>query len=276
MLTNPNTVKYLIFINFLIDKLNDSSSSSCDKRCSLPGNVSNENDDTPGPPSTGGLIVSCGPGSNLNLISGCNSLNSNSNPLNSKSSLDVFCSESNNPTLLTSNTNTSFIGNNINNTNGPPQGGGGTNVLSAGGTSGSSNCMEYMQQQNHIFVFSTQLANKGADAVLGGQFPTIIAYHCTQPATKSFFEDFFLKNPMKMTKLQRQNTLNIMGGMQPGSGGISGGQHPWLTSNCNPMGKMIHKLALNKSGNLMCSNISVLYPILQPIDTLGLTKMFSF
>nr|3ZPV_0 Chain 0, PROTEIN BCL9 HOMOLOG [Drosophila melanogaster]3ZPV_2 Chain 2, PROTEIN BCL9 HOMOLOG [Drosophila melanogaster]3ZPV_4 Chain 4, PROTEIN BCL9 HOMOLOG [Drosophila melanogaster]3ZPV_6 Chain 6, PROTEIN BCL9 HOMOLOG [Drosophila melanogaster]3ZPV_8 Chain 8, PROTEIN BCL9 HOMOLOG [Drosophila melanogaster]3ZPV_B Chain B, PROTEIN BCL9 HOMOLOG [Drosophila melanogaster]3ZPV_D Chain D, PROTEIN BCL9 HOMOLOG [Drosophila melanogaster]3ZPV_F Chain F, PROTEIN BCL9 HOMOLOG [Drosophila melanogaster]3ZP len=33
---------------------------------------------------------------------------------------------------------------------------------------------------NHIFVFSTQLANKGAESVLSGQFQTIIAYHCTQ------------------------------------------------------------------------------------------------
>ncbi|EDW34872.1 GL18147 [Drosophila persimilis] len=81
-----------------------------------------------------------------------------------------------------------------------------------GGTSigvGVGNCLDYMQQQNHIFVFSTQLANKGAESVLSGQFQTIIAYHCTQPATKSFLEDFFMKNPMKMNKLQRQSSLGI-------------------------------------------------------------------
>lgn len=229
--------------------MNDSS-SSCDKRS---GNVFNENEDAPVAQSASGLLV---PGPNLNL-SGCNTLNTNTNPLNSKSSLDGFCSDGSTSTPIGSNTtnttcnitlNASFISNNITNNNGPQQGGSGSNLIGGGGN-GVSNCMEYMQQQNHIFVFSTQLANKGAEAVLGGQFPTIIAYHCTQPATKSFFEDFFLKNPMKMPKLQRQNTLNIMGGMQPGGEPGAGGQPPWLTNIFNPMGKMPHKLALNKSGN---------------------------
>ncbi|XP_030379735.1 protein BCL9 homolog [Scaptodrosophila lebanonensis] len=100
----------------------------------------------------------------------------------------------------------------------PPVGG---NFIggNAGGPLG--NCLDYMQQQNHIFVFSTQLANKGAESVLSGQFQTIIAYHCTQPATKSFLEDFFMKNPMKMNKLQRQNSLGICN--MPGSGG-----QPWM------------------------------------------------
>ncbi|XP_044251279.1 protein BCL9 homolog [Drosophila takahashii] len=84
-------------------------------------------------------------------------------------------------------------------------------------SSGGSNCLDYMQQQNHIFVFSTQLANKGAESVLSGQFQTIIAYHCTQPATKNFLEDFFMKNPLKMNKLQRHNALGMPWiGMGPG------------------------------------------------------------
>nr|AAL91368.1 legless [Drosophila melanogaster] len=86
------------------------------------------------------------------------------------------------------------------------------NLLTAnanGISSGSSNCLDYMQQQNHIFVFSTQLANKGAESVLSGQFQTIIAYHCTQPATKSFLEDFFMKNPLKINKLQRHNSVGM-------------------------------------------------------------------
>lgn len=45
-----------------------------------------------------------------------------------------------------------------------------------------------MQQQSQIFVFSTTLANKGADAVLQGQYPSIIAYHCAQPGTKKYLE----------------------------------------------------------------------------------------
>lgn len=45
-----------------------------------------------------------------------------------------------------------------------------------------------MQQQSQIFVFSTALANKGAEAVRGNHFPTIIAYHCAQPETKKFLQ----------------------------------------------------------------------------------------
>lgn len=47
---------------------------------------------------------------------------------------------------------------------------------------------QYMQQQSQIFVFSTGLANKGAEAVKNGQFPTIIAYHCAQPETRKFLQ----------------------------------------------------------------------------------------
>lgn len=50
---------------------------------------------------------------------------------------------------------------------------------------------QYMQQQSQIFVFSTALANKGAEAVRSGQFSTIIAYHCAQPETKKFLQVIF-------------------------------------------------------------------------------------
>lgn len=53
---------------------------------------------------------------------------------------------------------------------------------------GSNGGVEYMQTQNHIFVFSTALANKGADAVMNGHFPSIVAYHCAQPRTKEFLK----------------------------------------------------------------------------------------
>lgn len=67
-----------------------------------------------------------------------------------------------------------------------------SNVMSkqsGGGNNGSS--MEYMQTQNHIFVFSTALANKGAEAVLNGLHTSIVAYHCAQPGTKKFLEVSF-------------------------------------------------------------------------------------
>lgn len=47
---------------------------------------------------------------------------------------------------------------------------------------------QYMQQQSQIFVFTTALANKSAEAVLQGQYPSIIAYHCAQPGTKKYLE----------------------------------------------------------------------------------------
>ncbi|KAK9751897.1 B-cell lymphoma 9 protein [Popillia japonica] len=61
--------------------------------------------------------------------------------------------------------------------------------------------VQYMQQQSQIFVFSTILANSGADEVLQGRYPSIIAYHCAQPGTKKYLE----KNPLKMTQFNRQN-----------------------------------------------------------------------
>lgn len=61
--------------------------------------------------------------------------------------------------------------------------------------------VQYMQQQSQIFVFSTMLANTGAEEVLQGRYPSIIAYHCAQPGTKKYLE----KNPLKVTQFNRQN-----------------------------------------------------------------------
>lgn len=47
---------------------------------------------------------------------------------------------------------------------------------------------EFLQQQSQIFVFSTALANQGADAVVQSHFPSIIAFHCAQPGTKKYLE----------------------------------------------------------------------------------------
>ncbi|KAJ8682895.1 hypothetical protein QAD02_018687 [Eretmocerus hayati] len=72
---------------------------------------------------------------------------------------------------------------------------------------------QYMQQQSQIFVFTTQMANKGAEMVLQGHFPSIIAYHMAQPGTKKYLE----KYPNKMTHL-RQNPhqwMNNMAAIKP-------------------------------------------------------------
>lgn len=45
---------------------------------------------------------------------------------------------------------------------------------------------QYMQQQNQVFVFSTALANKSADAVQQGKFKTIIDFHRAQRETKQY------------------------------------------------------------------------------------------
>lgn len=58
--------------------------------------------------------------------------------------------------------------------------------------------VQYMQQSSQIFVFSTLLANSGADEVLQGRFPSIIAYHCAQPGTKKILE----KNPLKVNQFK--------------------------------------------------------------------------
>lgn len=61
--------------------------------------------------------------------------------------------------------------------------------------------VQYMQQQSQIFVFSTVLANTGADEVMQGRYSSIIAYHCAQPGTKKYLE----KNPLKVNQFNRQN-----------------------------------------------------------------------
>lgn len=66
-----------------------------------------------------------------------------------------------------------------------------------------------MQQQSQIFVFSTQLANQGAEAVNNGLFSSIIAYHCSQPATKKILE----KHPLKVAQFNRQNQAQWLQGM---------------------------------------------------------------
>ncbi|KAH8272506.1 hypothetical protein KR044_012142, partial [Drosophila immigrans] len=130
-----------------------------------------------------------------------------------------------------------------------------TNFLANNNNVVSSNCLDYMQQQNHIFVFSTQLANKGAEAVLSGQYQTIIAYHCTQPATKTFLEDFFIKNPMKMNKMQRQNSL---GGL--GICNMPGAQNSW------PQNSSSTAVNINSNANANVNLAKILQP---PSQKLG-------
>ena len=47
---------------------------------------------------------------------------------------------------------------------------------------------QYMQQSSQIYVFSTTWANKGAEAVMQGAFPTIICWHENQPETRKHLQ----------------------------------------------------------------------------------------
>ncbi|XP_046406071.1 collagen alpha-1(I) chain isoform X2 [Ischnura elegans] len=139
---------------------------------------------------------------------------------------------------------------------------------------------QYMQQQSQIFVFSTTLANKAAESVLQGQFPSIIAYHCAQPGTKKYLE----KHPLKMNQFIRQNPaqwLNNLAQMKQKGGpgnmknmnalnapatGFSGGTGPligemntgptWSQSN-SPITSMTNVNTVGPGGNTLmqtCAN----------------------
>ncbi|XP_028025562.1 collagen alpha-1(I) chain-like isoform X4 [Bombyx mandarina] len=92
-----------------------------------------------------------------------------------------------------------------------------------------------MEQQSQIFVFSTMMANKGAEAVLSGQHHSIIAYHCAQPATKKYLE----KHPLKIGQFNKQSPAQWLNNlaMAKTRGGMRGG--PNMIGGPNQMGHMM-------------------------------------
>lgn len=68
---------------------------------------------------------------------------------------------------------------------------GGMGVKGGSGAGVATSDAQYMQQQSQIFVFTTHLANKAAEAVMQGSFSNIIAFHCAQPGTKKLLEVLF-------------------------------------------------------------------------------------
>lgn len=112
---------------------------------------------------------------------------------------------------------------------------------------------QYMQQQSQIFVFSTQLANKAAEGVLGGNFPSIISYHCSQPKTKKYLE----KHPLKIHQFNRQNSnqwLNTLVQMKKGPMKGPVGPRDSFKSNMMGMGPGGHMMGPgpNNMGMGMC------------------------
>ena len=61
-----------------------------------------------------------------------------------------------------------------------------SNVLGKGGDRTMD--QQYMQQSSQLYVFSTEWANKGAEALHKNEFPSIIAWHESQPQTKKHLE----------------------------------------------------------------------------------------
>ncbi|XP_052752940.1 collagen alpha-1(I) chain-like isoform X3 [Galleria mellonella] len=91
-----------------------------------------------------------------------------------------------------------------------------------------------MEQQSQIFVFSTLLANKGAEAVISGQHHSIIAYHCAQPGTKKYLE----KHPLKMGQFNKQSPAQWLNNMAMAKrAGMRGG--PNMMGGPNQMGHMM-------------------------------------
>ncbi|XP_059057991.1 collagen alpha-1(I) chain-like isoform X6 [Achroia grisella] len=89
-------------------------------------------------------------------------------------------------------------------------------------------------QQSQIFVFSTLLANKGAEAVISGQHHSIIAYHCAQPGTKKYLE----KHPLKMGQFNKQSPAQWLNNMAMAKrAGMRGG--PNMMGGPNQMGHMM-------------------------------------
>ncbi|XP_045507346.1 protein BCL9 homolog isoform X4 [Colias croceus] len=91
-----------------------------------------------------------------------------------------------------------------------------------------------MEQQSQIFVFSTMLANKAAEAVISGQNHSIIAYHCAQPNTKKYLE----KHPLKIGQFNKQNPAQWLNNLAMAKrGGMRGG--PNMMGGPNQMGHMM-------------------------------------
>ncbi|CAK1595440.1 unnamed protein product [Parnassius mnemosyne] len=92
-----------------------------------------------------------------------------------------------------------------------------------------------MEQQSQIFVFSTLLANKSAEAVISGQHHSIIAYHCAQPNTKKYLE----KHPLKIGQFNKQSPAQWLNNlaMAKNRSGMRGG--PNMMGGPNQMGHMM-------------------------------------
>ena len=79
----------------------------------------------------------------------------------------------------------------------PPQGKGSIHSMDS----------QYMQQQSHIFVFSTQMANEAAEAVWQGRYQNICFWHMDLPQTKHYLEKHPIKDSQHFQPNQCQSVL---------------------------------------------------------------------
>ena len=58
----------------------------------------------------------------------------------------------------------------------------------------TSDSSPFLQANNQVFVFTTQLANEAAEAVLKNEYPTILEYHKSLPSTAQYLNVSETKN----------------------------------------------------------------------------------
>ncbi|KAK2705333.1 protein BCL9 homolog isoform X2 [Artemia franciscana] len=190
----------------------NSGSNNCATLSGQSGNTSSGPQPTSGPDIKPNV---CGPGGGMNPMMGPNNVGSNpmdnflnDPPMDMKSGGGDLGSENCGPMMgqikmedQQLGPGHDFVG------MGDPMGGnmnpmmGGPGMDMAVHKQPSTLDAQYMQQQSQIFVFSTQLANEAAEAVIHGQCPSIIAYHCGQPGTKKFLE-----HPLKINQFSKNSS----------------------------------------------------------------------
>eukprot|EP00094_Tigriopus_californicus_P004642 TCALIF_04465-PA protein Name:"Similar to lgs Protein BCL9 homolog (Drosophila melanogaster)" AED:0.10 eAED:0.15 QI:775/0.71/0.62/1/0.71/0.62/8/0/1146 len=99
---------------------------------------------------------------------------------------------------------------------------------------------QYMQQSSQIYVFSTNWANRGAEAVMQEQYPSIISWHESQPDTKKHLETMARQFPnMAKTIMNQSIRMSQMNKMMKGPKGqpLPGpGMRPMVMRGNAPIG----------------------------------------
>jgi len=60
------------------------------------------------------------------------------------------------------------------------------------GEAKKSGSLTYSQQQNQLYIFSSQMANRAVDSVASRAHPSIFHFHLDDPETKQFLQVFII------------------------------------------------------------------------------------